>query len=90
MKPGRKKRSKHGKGEGKDWKKRGTKQKVGLKAKQLKADMRIIEKTPELSQFYMQRYIEITKSWQKGIKRQMMAVKMTKEYAKQNNIAWRL
>lgn len=77
-------------GRGKDWKKRGIKQKQELEAKQFKADMRIIEKTSELRQFYLGRYAEITKSGERGIRRQRMAVKLTKEFARQNSIAWRL
>lgn len=89
-KPKRIKRlSRYGRGAGKEWEKHKAKQKAGLKAKQLQRDMRIIEKTPELNSFYLQRYVEFTKARQTGTRRQLMAIMLTKYFAKQNNIPWR-
>lgn len=81
---------KFGKGQGKQWKRiMLIKRRQKTAAAQIELDLKIIQGHPKLQEFYVQKLTEISKAG-KGRKRmvQIMAMEITRQYAKEQEIPW--
>ena len=79
--------SEPGRRRGQPWSNRRREQNSG---KLFEMNKKVMESNPKLTEFYVQTLAKITNSGQKSpAGRQKMAMELTRDFAKQNNIPWR-